>query len=406
MLKTSEFDSLDDYYKKKKIQVAFRDLETDELLKKYFLNREELFRKLGLPSSYFKDKKVIEFGPGSGENSMCFALLGASLTLVEPNLDSHAQISTYFNKYELKNSLSELHSSNMENFQSTNVFEFIDAEGFVATIQPSSTWLQISNRLLNKKGLLLISYFEKHGSFFERFLSTLARIIEASTAINQKPSPKHIDIVKALMENKWASTGGSRTIDTWYFDHIANPYAAGRFQIDALQLIDDTAQYGFTLQSSYPNYLDHIAVGWYKENLPETVQNFKSKEFIRRNSLSFMLGKKVFFAGKVNQLENFYSCVSRVIFQINEVESSVSRKAVETLLSNLKGLIQFILNNKDSFFSDNIDTAIGGLLLLVKSLNLAVNGDLDGIKTLLNYDDWYNGLWGTPVHYALFRKTN
>ena len=61
-------------------------------------------------------------------------------------------------------------------------------------------------------------------------------------------------------ENKWPKNHLSRSIDTWYYDHLINPYAGIDWQIDSTRLIIEAAKYGFILQSSCPNYIDKTEV--------------------------------------------------------------------------------------------------------------------------------------------------
>ena len=79
----------------------------------------------------------------------------------------------------------------MLNFDVKQKFDFIDAEGFVATIKPYDLWFKKSHKLLKKEGLLLISYFEKRGSFFERFINLHPKIsiaiFNVSGAIGEAP---------------------------------------------------------------------------------------------------------------------------------------------------------------------------------------------------------------------------
>ena len=100
------------------------------------------------------------------------------------------------------------------------------------------------------------------------------------------------------MKNKWPKNHLSRSIDTWYYDHLINPYAGIDWQIDSTRLIIEAAKYGFILQSSCPNYIDKTEVKWYRsfENSKDLALN--SKEFIFRNSLSIMFGGKIFFYWK------------------------------------------------------------------------------------------------------------
>ena len=76
------------------------------------------------------------------ENSIAFAKKNANLTLVEPNNESCKRIKNYFSKFKLENKLKIIIQTDFQNFRSKETFDFIDAEGFLATIKPYSLWLK------------------------------------------------------------------------------------------------------------------------------------------------------------------------------------------------------------------------------------------------------------------------
>ena len=48
----------------------------------------------------------------------------------------------------------------------------------------------------------------------------------------------HKSFIKSVMKNKFPTNNLSRSIDTWYFDHLINPFAQINWQIDSHNLID------------------------------------------------------------------------------------------------------------------------------------------------------------------------
>ena len=51
----------------------------------HLVRREKLYRKLGIPSIAFKNKRLLEIGPGGGFNSLAFFAWGANIDFVEAN---------------------------------------------------------------------------------------------------------------------------------------------------------------------------------------------------------------------------------------------------------------------------------------------------------------------------------
>ena len=132
------------YYEKQSILPTFADLRDDASLARYAEGRNRLFSdKLLLPPRIFRNAEMIEFGPDSGENALVFARWGAHTTLVEPNEKAHGYIRTYFERFGLSDSLHDIVAADVEGFAQAEgahpvpVAEFIDAEGFIYTIQPT-----------------------------------------------------------------------------------------------------------------------------------------------------------------------------------------------------------------------------------------------------------------------------
>ena len=159
-------NNLISFYKENDLKASFRNLNSKNSLLAYHTMRNRFFsERLNLLPYNFNNLNILEFGPESGENSLSFALNGAKLTLVEPNQDSCKRLLSYFKDYNLENKIQNLFTTDMLDFDVKQKFDFIDAEGFVATIKPYDLWFQKSHKLLKKEGLLLISFFEKRGSF-------------------------------------------------------------------------------------------------------------------------------------------------------------------------------------------------------------------------------------------------
>ena len=73
------------YYQKNKVNPVF--IETrGKKWEKHISVRVNLYENhLKLPISWFDGKKILEFGPNGGENSLILAMYGAQINLVEPH---------------------------------------------------------------------------------------------------------------------------------------------------------------------------------------------------------------------------------------------------------------------------------------------------------------------------------
>lgn len=370
------------------------------------LNRYELFRtnffvdKLKLPLVIFRDLKMVEFGPDTGENSLVFARWGASLTLVEPNPHTWPYIRSYFKKFNLKGSLDNLIKADLESFKTNKRFQFIDAEGFVYTIRPMSLWINVFKRIITDKGLFVISYCESTGALLELLLKMIYVRLKELTDLPSR------DIARKLYQTKWDSINHTRSFESWQMDVLDNPFVRLKYFFDAESLCRELAKKGFWLYSSWPNYRDTLDVYWHKKELSKQVQLANNCDFIRRCCLSFAFGRKLFMGAGSH----------RIIHEAHEVTTGLTTlvdrsidgykyfKATEATqyLKVLKDILSkdFIVSGS----SKDVQETLSLLDSFEKIFKLLDGGGIDSIITFCNSDWPFINSWGMPAHFAVFQK--
>jgi len=233
------------YYQEQALLPTFANLKNQASLNKYTSDRFEfLSDKLYLLPQFFNNCELIEFGPDSGENALVFSLLGANLTLVEPNRNAHPLIKEYFSKYSMNVKLREIIAQPLENFHGDHFFDVIVAEGFINTIQPTSIWLSLFNKILKDNGLFIISYYDKLGSFIELILKAIFTYVKTNSVSDS------LSIANLLYRNKWNSINHTRSIESWVMDVLDNPYVRLLYFLQSDELIKDCSNHGFKLYSS------------------------------------------------------------------------------------------------------------------------------------------------------------
>ena len=401
-LDSKKYKSLLHYYKSKKLKTSFRNLGFDNRFTQYESQRKHFFEtKLGIPVQTFGQQKLIEFGPECGENSLCFAHWGALLTLVEPNLSCHIKIKEYFRNFDYEDKLRGLSAELIEHYKTDQQYDIVDAEGFLASIRPMEQWLSLINSLLRINGIFIVSYFERHGAFSERYLSVLCKTLLANS---DSQGLTHKKIFSKLVKTKWDGVNSLRSLNTWYQDHIENPFSSSNYQIDGRDLISKASKQHLTLHASFPNYLDKLWVGWSKNFFASSSLVDQTLEFFNRSRLSFIVGKKCFFTGSCEELRLFNESIDYLLKSLATLDCSVDKMSTETLQHSMTELLSFLQNNSDKFFAEDLSKQIDGIELLIDCLANAENGNVDKISCLLRRDSWFNEFWGTPVHFCVFRR--
>ena len=85
----------------RKVSPSHRNLISTQSKTQFFNQRINLFKTLGLPLSFFKNKKILEIGGGTGEKALFYAFYGAQVTIVEPNEKSCLIAKKFFHKPNL-----------------------------------------------------------------------------------------------------------------------------------------------------------------------------------------------------------------------------------------------------------------------------------------------------------------
>ena len=86
-MKNTVLKNLNNVYKRENPSTYLTNLSK---IKNFIENRKNFLRDLKLPSQIFKDSSMIDFGCGSGQNSIVYDWLGANCTLLEYDKDSIA----------------------------------------------------------------------------------------------------------------------------------------------------------------------------------------------------------------------------------------------------------------------------------------------------------------------------
>ncbi len=131
-----------EYYNQQNKFPTYGGFHSEEDLLKYESHRKDLFlQRLYLPTQLFRNAKLLEIGPDTGENSLIFAKWEALCTLVEPNTKTFPIINHYFEHFNLLDKLVKIIPEDIktlaEKNQDHNSYDVIDAEGFIHTVKPT-----------------------------------------------------------------------------------------------------------------------------------------------------------------------------------------------------------------------------------------------------------------------------
>ncbi|WP_050479696.1 class I SAM-dependent methyltransferase [Herbaspirillum rhizosphaerae] len=385
-----------EYYAAQKVQPTYADFSGDAELFKYAKLRNDVFFRMSLPPAMFRDKDVLEFGPDTGENSLVFAQWGANVTLVEPNKEAHPYIQRYFSKFKLESSLKEIVAKSVLDFVPETQYDIIDAEGFIYTVQPTSSWIAKFHECLRPNGFAIVTYMETYGGFVELLLKALYQ-----TVIRGGAFAHGVDTAKHLFSPKWDSIPHTRKIESWFMDVIQNPFVREKYFIDSAQLLREMHDGKFRLYSSWPNYKNVLAMSWIKGAYSAKQDNDAAIAYIEQSRLSHFLSTQCLLPAPSPTISSgLTELVGIVDGLIDEASEDGCQRAIAILDELLASLAsgQIITSQADATKAKNILTMIRAALTLIKS------ADVDSVIKFCREDKIFIETWGMPAHHGVFQK--
>ena len=393
-----------EYYQDLELLPTFGDLQNEADLEKFGEIRVDLFaNKIMMPLSMFEGTSMLHVGPDSGEHSLVFAQWGADLTLVEPNPFATRQINTYFERFGMEEKLKAIHETDIEGFSKQPVeqlFDMVDAEGFIYTLQPASDWLRVFHNSLKTDGLMIVSYYARLGGFFELSLRALHRAVRDITGKDAE------EAAWMLFEAKWDSIPHNKPFKFWVLDMLENPYVRARYFMDPAELCREAEEHGFSLYSSWPNLRDPLEVYWHKSPTIIHEQMASPGSHLARSCLSHFTGRKMYLTTSdpeviAKVIEILDGLVEQMDILIDGLDDAVLSRCSK-LLHELGAMIPSL-----EMMTEHPDTKSEVISLLAKLeevIGWIGNGNVDDLTSLTNNDIDFIHTWGLPTHVAVFRK--
>ncbi len=252
---------LSDYYAALKHEVGAA-IQSQEHLSSHENKRLNLLvNHLKLPLGFWRQARVLEFGPGSGENALILARHGARMNFVEP-LDYLAdKLKHNFLKWGASDHIESLQIAVLEQFEPRPEFDAVFAEGFLEILEDPLAGINRLARCVGPEGFLVFNIAHPCGTFVEFLKIVYLRwMIEALGATDNWD--QKLDCAKALFEEQFKKIKANRTFKSYAEDLLNPAYRPTRFP--SFEQILDCLPKGFELYASWPNYINHDDLVWHK----------------------------------------------------------------------------------------------------------------------------------------------
>ena len=282
------------FYRENKISPVSQDIKDLNL---HYNRRIGLYRSLGLSSTFFKDRDVLEVAPGSGYNSIVTATFGMkSYDLIEPNLTGFDMMVRLFEEYQVRRPETLFFNVRLEDFSAEKKYDIVLCEGLIPGLVQGDIFLEELQSRVKSGGILVITGVDAISSFFETLRRYLSRILISRSDFGcfqiEKDAKQAVMMLSECFQSHLHSLKGmSRPVEDWVYDNLLNPASASlaaknEFSIErCLKILGD--RYYFL--GSSPVFMNNW--NWYKD-LPSNPHDYNepfvnSYKSLRHNLLNY-----------------------------------------------------------------------------------------------------------------------
>jgi len=377
-----------EHYKQHNISPVRQDISD---FNKHFTVRTKLYQDLGLAKTYFKGKKILEVGPGSGYNSLITSQLGPSqYVLIEPNEAAISHMKSLFNKYSLQMENIQIHNLFLEEYMSNTCFDIIICENMLPWIKNNLKVLEKIDNNIEKDGILVIGCSDEIASFFDISRRLLANILLQRTS----PSTysEKIDIlVNAFSSHLDTLKGFGRLKEDWCADNLL-----GQAVYNVNLSVSDLIQY-FQSDYSYYSMVPNIICDetWHKEVPLDTYSQNQVKISKFQNTWHNLIHYKEMSEEKSAEENNLLRELCREYFNlIQESELNYQKSDQHNLIKLLTKILES-LHVKDT--NNLIYKSISELITFIEDDDISIQS----IATKFQY---FHSAFGRGVQYVSMIK--
>lgn len=343
----------------------------------HFARRRVLYQQLGIGAGAFTGRRVLEVGPGTGQNALFIAAQRPSqFVLVEPNPTGGEEIKISFEPYPAWREILSVHNIPIEQYLDTHQFDFVLCEGLVGASghpDPTALILSITDHV-RIDGILILTCIE-YVAYLSEMLRRLlgVEITGHLQDINQRTAA----LLPIFSPHLQSLSGMTRRFDDWIIDNLISPASVGELVSFAkcLNCLSDR----FDMLSTSPRFITDWT--WYKKAaLNINFFNRVALECYWHNLHNFMDYRCVSPPRLETENRSLSSRCEEIHHQIREYERTRDSSVRQQIVANLHILQQEI--------SANLPT-VAEALAEVEGWMLAPSIDLQAVANSEKFGTWF-----------------
>ncbi|MCZ6523143.1 MAG: class I SAM-dependent methyltransferase [Alphaproteobacteria bacterium] len=356
-----------DFYRANQISPVAQDISD---LEKHFDRRAALYRHLGLVPSLLRGKAVIEFGPGSGYNSIYTSSLGPRrYLLVEGNptgLEATRALLDERGSPETEHLITE---SLIEDFASPERFDVVLCEGVIPMQHEPQAFLRHVAEFAAPGGVVVTTCMDSVSQFAE----IMRRLVGALAVAPEQSTEEKLERLRPMFEPHLATLAGrSRLVDDWILDVVIQPWVGSMLSIaDAIEALDSA----FDVYGSSPQFFTDWR--WYKDIHGEARRFNQNAIAAFYRNLHNLIDYRHTWAPRAPEANHELLALCDSIFELERrFESAPKNGAISDIAAELRGLRALTAE-----FSPATADAIGDLVAALETLGSygGSSGDLPSL---------------------------
>lgn len=394
MAATAAIPTVLSYYQEHRFNPVHIPVEQEPIWVSHRAKRRNLYeRHLRIPLSLLKGRRVLEFGPSSGENALVLAMHGARLTLVEPNEQVFPRLYDLFDKFGLRKQLDAIVCAGIGDFQTDELYDFVIAEGFLYTLPDRDALLRRMTELVAPGMFGVVSSNDLHGGLIELLRRAILYRACRLAGIADEHSAEGLALARRLFLADFSTLNSSRTLEAWWKDNLVNPCYVTEclWSFPTLFRILDDA--GCCVHGCSPDWMTADHHEWYK-NVPSRSTRGERIVGNWRDNFSYVL------TGQKPTRERPYPADDGVVDAVGALAAAFSDIGRNPPHLDRAPDYPPAL---DWFLTEQPDPLARRVNVELKALVAALGGtEADGLVRAYSQSGALRSLWGTPYHYLSF----
>lgn len=370
-----------EYYGEHHISPVNQNIKDIEI---HYERRRKLYRQCGIPIMTFKNKEILEVGPGGGMNTLAFFHWGIKhADLIEPNPKGREDMHALFEEQGVQFEKYEVFHCGIEEYQSDKKYDVIIAEGFLQHVSNQQEIINKLKKLVADDGIIVITCTDHVCWFVER----MKRMLSLSLVKDIEKYEDKVEYLSKLFEPQLAKLRGvSRTAKDYVQDNILNPVTLLN-ELSLAQAINFLNEGYHVLGSSPRMFTDY---SWYKDIWVDCKKSF-SQQFAEKR-LTLLLAnmpEKIVSDCVVENIVNHFECIRKSEEEYEKDFNAGHIKDIYKEMIKMKEIIE-VLGDDFNVIFDEI-------------LNALETFQQTGTINIENYEHFFSS-FGRMLQYIAFEK--